>query len=65
MTVDTDKLKARGADRRRSVSSYFSSPANDRRRPDYERRNRTTVRPMPLAMMFRRDKRRFEESGTE
>jgi hypothetical protein len=28
----------RKADRRRGVSSYFSSPTNDRRRPNYERR---------------------------
>lgn len=28
----------RGADRRRGVSSYFSSPVNDRRRAQYERR---------------------------
>jgi hypothetical protein len=55
----------RKQDRRRSVSSHFSSPVNDRRRPNYERRNRTTVRPMPLSMMFRGDTRRFEESGTE
>jgi hypothetical protein len=55
----------RKQDRRRSVSSHFSSPMNDRRRPDYERRNRTTVRPMPLEMALRGDKRRFEEAGTE
>jgi hypothetical protein len=28
----------RKADRRRSASSYFSSPMNDRRRPSFERR---------------------------
>ena len=28
----------RGKDRRRGVSSYFTSPVNDRRRPRYERR---------------------------
>lgn len=55
----------RGKDRRRGVSSHFSSPMNDRRRPDYERRNRTSVRPMPLEMALRGDKRRFEESGME
>lgn len=60
-----EAMNQRGADRRRSVSSYFTSPAHDRRRLDYERRNRTTVRPMPLAMMFRGDARRFEESGME
>jgi hypothetical protein len=60
-----EAMNQRGADRRRSVSSYFTSPAHDRRRLDYERRNRTTVRPMPLAMALRGDKRRFEESGME
>jgi hypothetical protein len=28
----------RGKDRRRGVSSHFTSPVNDRRRPRYERR---------------------------
>jgi hypothetical protein len=28
----------RGKDRRRGVSSYFTSPVNDRRRPQFERR---------------------------
>ena len=32
----------RGKDRRRSASSYFTSPVNDRRRPQFERRG--TVR---------------------
>ena len=63
--MDIEKLKARGADRRRSVSSHFTSPANDRRRPDYERRNRTSVLPMPLAMALRGDTRRCEESGMD
>jgi hypothetical protein len=58
-------MQERKVDRRRGVSSYFSSPVNDRRRPGYERRNRTTVRPMPLAMAVRGDKRRFEDSGME
>lgn len=55
----------RKQDRRSSASSHFTSPVNDRRRPGYERRNRTTVRPMPLEMAVRGDKRRFEEAGTE
>jgi hypothetical protein len=55
----------RGKDRRRGVSSHFTSPQNDRRRPGYERRNRTSVRPMPLSMVMRGDTRRFEEAGTE
>ena len=28
----------RGSDRRRGVSSHFTSPHNDRRRPQFERR---------------------------
>lgn len=59
------EMMERGADRRRGVSSYFTSPVNDRRRPGYERRNRTTVRPVPLVMAVRGDKRRFEDSGME
>ena len=32
------RMIERGKDRRRGVSSYFTSPVNDRRRPRYERR---------------------------
>jgi hypothetical protein len=60
-----ETMKERGPDRRKGVSSHFSSPVNDRRRPGYERRNRTSVLPMPLEMALRGDKRRFEESGME
>jgi hypothetical protein len=55
----------RKEDRRRGVLSHFTSPQNDGRRPGYERRNRTTVRPMPLSMVMRGDTRRFPESGME
>jgi hypothetical protein len=55
----------RGPDRRKGASSYFTSPINDRRRPGYERRNRTTVLPMPLSMVMRGDTRRFEDTGME
>lgn len=63
-------MMERKAERRRGVSSHFTSPQNDRRRPDYERRNRTAVLPMPPAMVARvlqgdTDTRRFEEAGTE
>jgi hypothetical protein len=60
-----EAMKERGPDRRKGVSSWFTAPVNDRRRPDYERRNRTTVLPMPLLMVMRGNTRRFEESGTE
>jgi hypothetical protein len=33
-----EAMKERGPDRRKGASSYFSSPINDRRRPNYERR---------------------------
>lgn len=55
----------RTQDRRKGASSHFTSPQNDRRRPDYERRGRTTVRPMPLSMVMRGNQRRFEETGME
>jgi hypothetical protein len=54
----------RKEDRRRSQALFYDA-ITDRRRPDYERRNRTTVRPMPLSMVMRGDTRRFEETGTE
>ena len=57
--MDIEKLKERKTDRRRGVSSCFTAPVNDRRRPGYERRNRTTVLPMPLAMALRGERRRF------
>jgi hypothetical protein len=37
----------RGKDRRRGVSSYFTSPVNDRRRPQFERRGTVPARPAP------------------
>lgn len=37
----------RGKDRRRGVSSYFTSPVNDRRRPQFERRGTVPATPAP------------------
>lgn len=37
----------RGKDRRRGVSSYFTSPVNDRRRPQFERRGTVPLAPPP------------------
>jgi len=64
-------MTERGPDRRSGVSSYFSSPINDRRRPNYERR----VGPVPLAPGLVRpgvgeavppaERRRYPESGME
>lgn len=50
--------------RRQSQAVFYDFPT-DRRRPDYERRNRTTVLPMPLSMVMRGDTRRFEDTGME
>ena len=62
----------RGADRRRGVSSYFSSPVNDRRRPQYERRVGQTVDVSPRAIRPAVgeaaplvERRRVPESGME
>jgi hypothetical protein len=38
----------RKADRRRSASSYFTSPVNDRRRPKFERRGTVVEAPEPV-----------------
>lgn len=35
----------RKSDRRRSASSYFTSPVNDRRRPQFERRGTVPAAP--------------------
>lgn len=66
-----ESMKERGADRRRGVSSFFTSPENDRRRPHYERR----VGPMPTVPGLVRpgvgeavppvERRRYLDSGME
>ena len=40
-------MKERKADRRRSASSYFTSPVNDQRRPSFERRGTVPASPPP------------------
>jgi hypothetical protein len=63
----------RGADRRRGVSSYFTSPVNDRRRPQYERRvgataaqvRPGTVRPGVGEAAPREERRRVPGGGME
>lgn len=40
-------MTERGKDRRRGVSSYFTSPVNDRRRPQFERRGTVPAKPAP------------------
>lgn len=46
---------------RRISQALFYDAIADRRRKDYERRNRTSVLPMPLEMALRGDQRRFED----
>lgn len=60
----TDQKERRKIIRRR-IEGVFESAPDDRRRMNYERRNRTTVLPMPLEMAVRGERRRFEETGTE
>lgn len=61
----------RKADRRRGVSSHFSSPANDRRRPNYERRVGPiatvpgVVRPGVGEAMPPVERRRYLDGGME
>lgn len=50
---------------RRQTEGVFASVPDNRRRMNYERRGRTTVLPMPVAMVIRGDMRRFPDSGTE
>jgi hypothetical protein len=50
---------------RRQIEAAFQGAPDERRRFNYERRGRTTVLPVPTAMLFRGDTRRFRESGTE
>jgi len=56
----------RKQDRRRGVSSYFSSPVNDRRRPKYERRGTAPELPTPSReVLLYGERRRVPESGME
>lgn len=62
----------RGQDRRQGVSSHFSSPMNNRRRPGYDRRARAAELPMPGAVRtgFAEappaiERRRFADAGME
>lgn len=56
----------RKADRRRSASSYFTSPMNDRRRPSYERRGTVAVAPSPTPEVLKYGERRvLPDAGLE
>ena len=56
----------RGPDRRRGVSSYFTSPVNDRRRPRYERRGTVSqVAPPTREQQVYGERRRLPDAGME
>lgn len=62
----------RGQDRRNGVSSYFTSPVNNRRRPGYDRRGSAAVPVVPgtLRPGFgeaapRVERRRYPDAGLE
>ena len=56
----------RKADRRRSASSYFTSPVNDRRRPAYERRGTVPATPlMPREVRVHGERRLLPDAGLE
>jgi hypothetical protein len=66
-----ETMKERGPDRRRGVSSHFSSPVNDRRRPNYERRVGPAqmvpglVRPGVGEAVPPKERRRYLDGGME
>ena len=56
----------RGKDRRRGVSSYFTSPVNDRRRPQFERRGTVPqAAPPTRGEQVYGDRRRLPDAGLE
>jgi hypothetical protein len=56
----------RGKDRRRGVSSYFTSPVNDRRRPQYERRGTVSrVAPPTREQELYGERRMLPDAGLE
>jgi hypothetical protein len=56
----------RKKDRRRSASSYFTSPVNDRRRPSFERRGTVPVAPQPTReVLMYGERRRLPDAGME
>jgi hypothetical protein len=54
----TMQMTPRGPDRRSGVSSYFTSPHNDRRRPKFERRGTVpAVRPLTPGQLLYGERR--------
>ncbi len=59
-------MKERKTDRRRSASSYFTSPVNDRRRPAYERRGTVPEAPrLPREVELYGERRVLPDAGLE
>ena len=56
----------RGQDRRHGVSSYFTSPVNDRRRPSFERRGTAPAAPPPTReVLLHGERRMLPDAGME
>lgn len=56
----------RKQDRRRSASSYFTCPVNDRRRPKFERRGTVPAKPAPTpAQQLYGERRVLPDAGLE
>jgi hypothetical protein len=56
----------RKADRRRGVSSHFTSPQHDRRRPQFERRGTVPQQPAPTReQQVYGDRRVLPDAGLE
>lgn len=59
-------MQERKAGRRRGVSSYFTSPVNDRRRPQFERRGTVPQAPPPTReQQVYGERRQRPDSGME
>lgn len=54
-------MTERKSDRRKGTSSHFTSPQNDRRRPQYERRGTVPDAPAPTREMQMFGERRRNE----
>lgn len=72
MTTTMTEHTERKSDRRHGVSSHFTSPVNDRRRPSFERRVGATVaaepgaiRPGPGERLHFGERRRYLDGGAE
>ncbi len=59
-------MQERKVDRRRGVSSHFTSPVNDRRRPSFERRGTVPqVSPPTREQQVYGERRQLPDAGME